>query len=130
DTLSALDDISLNLEARTAARAREALLSVRDGRNDDLAADATRRSLGMADAWTLVGPLGAFGLGDATSPSPFDDPKHALATSYDSPSGPVKTRVVAARDGVLSIEQEPRRGDAFEALVDLDVKHPGEHLIS
>lgn len=130
ETLSALDDISLQLEGKTAARAREALLSVRDGRNDDLSADSTRRALGMADAWTIVGPLGAHGLGDATASSPFDDPRHALAPTYDSPSGEVKTRVVASRDGVLSIEQEPRRGDAFEALVDLDVKHPGEHLVS
>lgn len=130
DTLGSLDDISLGLEGRTAVRAREALLSVRDGRNDEVAADATRRSLGMPSAWTIVGPLGAHGLAAATARSPFDDPKHALAPTYPSPSGEVKTRVVAARDGVLSIEQEPRRGDAFEALVDLEVKHPGEHLIS
>lgn len=128
--LSTLDDLPLGLSGQGAMRAREALLSVRDGRNDDVAADKTRRALGVADAWTVVGPLGAFPLTDATTSSPFDDPRHSLAATYPSPSGEVVTRVLAARDGVLSVDQEPRLGDAFEALVDLDVRRGGEHLVS
>lgn len=128
--LGGLDDLALGLRGQAAVRAREALLAVREGRNDHLAADKTRRALGVADAWTVIGPLGAFPLTDATSSSPFDDPRHALLATYPSPSGDVSSRVLTTGDGVLSVDQEPRLGDAFEALVDLDVKRGGEHLVS
>lgn len=130
EALGALDEQSLGLEGRAALRAREALLAVRDGRNEDVSADATRRAIGLPGAWTVVGPLGAFAIADIEAQSPFDDPTHVLAESYPSPSGAVRPRVLETPNGMLSVEQEPRRGDVFEALVDVDVQRGGRHLVS
>ncbi len=128
--LAGLDSASLGLTGTAAVRAREALLAIRVGRNDDTAAARTRSALGMPSTWTVVGPLSAFHLRDASAPSPFDDPKAPLAASYPSPIGPVQPRVMPTPSGNLDLTNEPWRGDGFEALSDVTVPVSGVFLVS
>lgn len=118
------------LTGAAALRAREALLAVRDGRNDEAATDAVRRALGMPEAWTVIGPQGALRLRDFDRTSPVAAADHALQRSYESPLGQVAPRVMPSPSGVLDLQAESWRGDVFDALVDLDVKEPGTHLLS
>lgn len=129
-SLAKLDRESMGLTGRAAVRAREALLATRDGRNADDVADATRRALGLAPAWTVVGPLAAFRLRSFDTPSPFDDPRHVLQARYEAPAGAVSPRTFPTRDGLLSLDAESWRGDVFEALVDVNVTKGGTHVVA
>jgi len=132
--LAPLAQGAMSLPGRAALRAREALLSVAEGRNDDEAAAKVRAALGMPTRWTLIGPLGAYRLRGFEAPSPLDDPKKAIAKEYpapwSAPADPIVPRRWTAPSGTLDVSEEPWRGDVFEALTDLDVRKEGVHLVS
>lgn len=121
---------SLGLSGRAALRVRESLLAFADARNDRELADALRSSLGTPTVWTLVGPLHALRVADMDKPSPFDDPAHVFASTYDGAAGAVHPRIFQTPDGHLSLEGEPWAADVFEAVTDVRVARGGEHLLS
>jgi tetratricopeptide (TPR) repeat protein len=130
DGLSGLSAGSLGLTGRAAARAREALVAVHDGRNEDEAAAALRATLGTVTEYALVGPLGALRLRDFDAPSPFAGPPAPLASSYASPAGPVAPRRFRVPSGLLALDAESWRGEVYEAFSDVDVASAGTHLVS
>lgn len=107
---------------------RSVLANIYGQRIDGDAQTAVLTEMGVADAWTVAGPLSPFhvlAFDELTPP----EQTGSLAGPFNGATGPITPRPLRFPDGRLSLQGEPQEGDMFIVASDFELDSGGEFVV-
>jgi tetratricopeptide (TPR) repeat protein len=118
------------LAGLAAYRARVARINAAEVQGDHARAGALRGENGAVSAWTLLGPFGLRRHMDLDRSFPPDE--GILPAAAPAPLGlpPRPARPLAAPDGSVALEGEPRDGEVFFLVTDVTLERGGRYLLA
>ncbi|HEX4619922.1 MAG TPA: hypothetical protein VH208_00015, partial [Myxococcaceae bacterium] len=107
---------------------RSAVATIQGQRSQGAAQSQTLAAMGIADAYTVVGPFSAFRVlsFDETLPPEKDG---SMAGPFQGAWGPLVPRTLHFPDGRISLAGSGARGDDYLLAVDVDVGEAGEYAV-